>query len=257
MTTIPDNTVRTLHYTDPQSGQNQTCTDPCPLLTDPTIPYQDFLFDGDVDITGFVLTLSQWNGAGPGLHLLQLLSSGAFASAIASDNGQSCFAPSASNATFTGDWKVKDAFTSIPGTTQEVLVSTVSVGTPASKGPTFTWMPYVSASGEYNINLMVPGCTNFQDCDLRTSVQVTVFPGDDLSPVVTTVSQQNTQDAQTLIYSGPIVPTSDSFSMTITMALSPNPVRMMKIQIGDSSSAGDDIRTWQVLSYVVEFMVAA
>jgi hypothetical protein len=44
-------------------------------------------------------------------------------------------------------------------------------------GPTFTWMPYVSASGQYDINLLVPGCEEFQDCDLRTSVDVTVFPG--------------------------------------------------------------------------------
>ncbi|KAJ3547650.1 hypothetical protein NM688_g5377 [Phlebia brevispora] len=174
VTTIPDNTVRELHYTDPHTGQNATCTDPCPLLADPTIPYQDFLFDNAANVTGFQLTLEQWNGDGPGLHLLQLLSTGAFASAITSDNGQSCFAPNPSNTTQTGNWTEKDADTDIPGTTQDVLVSTVAVG-------------------------------------------------DGLPPSVTTVSQQNTDDATTLIYSGPVVPSSDSFSMTVTMALADQP----------------------------------
>ncbi|KAF7793786.1 hypothetical protein EIP86_004907 [Pleurotus ostreatoroseus] len=223
VTTIPDNTVRQLHFTDPQTGENNTCTDPCPLLTDSSIPYQDFLFDDSLDITGFQLTLSEWNGAGPGLHLLQLLSTGAFASSISSDNGQSCFAPGPSTTAQTGDWAAKVADTSIAATTQEVLVSTVAVGTPASQGPTFTWMPYVSASGDYNVSMLVPGCTNFQDCALRTSVTVTVFPGDDQSPTVTTVSQQNTADETVLVYSGPVVPSSENFTMTVVMALADNP----------------------------------
>lgn len=114
--------------------------------------------------------------------------------------------------------------TSIAGTTQSVLVSTVAVGTPASQGPTFTWMPYVSASGDYNVSMLVPGCTDFGDCDLRTSVTVTVFPGDAQSPIVTTVPQTNTGDVTLPLYSGPIVPSSDGFTMTIVMALADTPV---------------------------------
>ncbi|KAI0645397.1 cortical protein marker for cell polarity-domain-containing protein [Trametes meyenii] len=222
--TIPDNAVRQLHYLDPADNQNKTCTDPCPLLTDSTVPYQDFLFDSDLDITGFQLTLSEWQGSGPGLHILQLLSDGAFASSIDSLNGQSCFAPSASSTQRTGDWEEKDADTSIAGTTQKVLVSTVNVGTSAASGPSFTWMPYVSASGQYDVNLLVPGCTNFQDCALRTSVKVTVFPGGGQQPWVTTISQQNTADNATLIYRGPIVPTSPAFQTTVTLTLADDPV---------------------------------
>ncbi|KAH9855213.1 cortical protein marker for cell polarity-domain-containing protein [Lenzites betulinus] len=222
--TIPDNAVQQLHYFDPTSNQNKTCTDSCPLLTDPTVSYQDFLFDSDLDITGFQLTLSQWQGAGPGLHLLQLLSSGAFASAVDSQNGQSCFAPGPSTTQRTGDWTEKDADTSIPGTTEAVLVSSVDVGTSAANGPTFTWMPYVSASGDYEIDLLVPGCTNFQDCPLRTSVKVTVFPGGGQQPWVTTVSQQNTADESTVIYRGPIVPTSPTFQTTVSLTLADSPV---------------------------------
>jgi len=84
-------------------------------------------------------------------------------------------------------------------------------------------MPYVSASGQYDINLLVPGCDEFQDCDLRTSVDVTVFPGGDQQPWVTTVSQRNTQDTVTNIYSGVVVPSSPSFVATVTMSLAKNP----------------------------------
>ncbi|EIN11377.1 hypothetical protein PUNSTDRAFT_63207 [Punctularia strigosozonata HHB-11173 SS5] len=225
VTTIPDNTVQTLKFLDPTTGQNTTCSDPCPLSTDSSLLYQDFLFaSAPLNITGVQVTLSNWTGAGPGLHIFQLLSSGAFASALADENSVSCFAPNPSNTTQTGDWTEKQANTGIPGTVQSVLVSDVNVGTSASTGPSFTWMPYVSASGDYNINFLVPGCTEFQDCNARTSVKVTVFPGGDQQPWVTTVDQTNTDDASTLIYSGPIVPSSTDFVVTVTMTLADQPV---------------------------------
>ena len=155
---------------------------------------------------------------------MQLLSSGAFASSIDANNGQSCFAPAPSNSSETGQWTAKVANTNIAGTVQTVLVSTVSVGTAALSGPTFTWLPYVSASGDYDVYFLVPGCTNIQDCALRTSVQVTLFPGAGSAPFVTNISQQNEEDATTLIYSGPIIPTSPNFATTISMRLADNPV---------------------------------
>lgn len=209
---------------DPSTGANQTCSNPCPLLTDPNVPYQDFLFDTAHDITGFQLTLSQWTGAGSGLHLLQLLSSGAFASSVDGDNTESCFAPNPSSTQRTGPWSAVNVTTSISGTTQEILTSSVDVGTPPGSGPTFTWMPYVSASGNYTVNMLVPGCTDLQDCALRTNVGVTVFPGGGQSPFTSTVSQQNQQDAVVTIYSGAVLPSSSSFTMTVTMALADPPV---------------------------------
>ena len=223
VTSIPDNAVQQLRYVDPTTGANETCTTNCPLSTSSSIPYQDFTFDNPVNLTGVQVTLSQWIGAGPGLHLFQLLSSGAFASAVSGQNGLSCFAPVPSNTTFTGTWTEVDANTNIPATTQSTLVSTVNVGTSPANGPSFTWMPYVSASGQYTVNLLVPGCAAFQDCALRTSVQVSVFPGGGQAPTETVVSQQNQDDAVQQIYSGPIVPSSPDFVTTITMKLANNP----------------------------------
>lgn len=223
VTSIPDNAVQELHYVDPTTNQSETCTTNCPLSTNSAIPYQDFTFNNPVNLTGVQVTLSEWTGAGPGLHLLQLLSSGAFASAVGSQNGLSCFAPVPSNTSFTGTWTELDANTNIPATTQSILISTVNVGTSPANGPSFTWMPYVSASGQYTVNLLVPGCTAFQDCALRTSVQVSVFPGGGQAPTETVVSQQNQDDAVQQIYSGPIVPSSPDFVTTITMKLANNP----------------------------------
>ena len=157
------------------------------------------MFGQDVQLTGFELTLSEWTGASPGLHILQLLSSGAFVSAVAAQNNISCFAPNPSNVTLVGEWTEKEVTTDIAGTIQDVLTASVDVGTSASNGPSITWMPYVSASGNYDINLLIPGCTEFQDCDSRTSVKVTVFPGGNLDPQVTIVSQQVQQDTSQLI----------------------------------------------------------
>ncbi|KAF9451250.1 hypothetical protein P691DRAFT_787446 [Macrolepiota fuliginosa MF-IS2] len=223
ITTIPDNQVRTLSYIDPATGQNQTCTDPCPLSTDSSLLYQDFLFDSIVPITGVQIKLSGFTGRSPGLHILQLLSSGAFASSVKDDNAKSCFAPSSSNITRTGDWVAKVANTDIAGTTQTVLVSDVDVGTSPASGPSFTWIPYVSAAGNYDVSLLIPGCNNLQDCDSRTSVQVTIFPGDGLPPSVSTISQRNNGDATVPLYSGPIVPSGPDFVTTITMTLADQP----------------------------------
>ncbi|KIK41515.1 hypothetical protein CY34DRAFT_85274 [Suillus luteus UH-Slu-Lm8-n1] len=221
VTSIPDNTVQTLSYVNPSTGQNMTCSTTCPLSTDSSILYQDFIFTAPVTLTGMQITLSGWTGEAPGLHMLQLLSSGAFASS--SGNLKSCFSPNPSNTTSTGSWITKNAVTDIPATLQTVQVSTVAVGTSQSQAPTFTWQPYVSASGQYDVYLVIPGCADFQDCPLRTSVQVTVFPGGGSQPWVSSVSQQVQSDTTTLVYSGPIVPSSTDFVTTVSMTLANNP----------------------------------
>jgi len=207
-----------LHYRDSATGQTLSCSDPCPLSTDPSLLYQDFLFGSPLSITGVQIKLSDFTGT-PGLHLLQLLSSGAFASAVDSNNDISCFAPTASNTTRIGSWAAKVANTNIPGTVQTVLVADVNVGT-SSSSPSLTWFPYVSAAGNYDVNLLIPGCTNLQDCALRTTVKLTVFPGENLQPWESTISQQNTEDATVLVYSGPISFSSSNFTVSITMTIS-------------------------------------
>lgn len=223
LTTIPDNKVVTLTYTDPTTKESKTCTDSCPLVASSTALYQDFLFNASQQITGFQLRLTGWSGSGPGLHVLQLLSIGAFANAVQSLNSVSCYAPAASEVSTTGTWTSAETITTIPGTTQNVLVATVPINSSASAGPTLTWSPYVSASGQYEVYFMIPGCTNLQDCSARTSVQVTVNPGGGVSPVVTNVSERVSDDTQTLIYRGPVIPAAPDYRVSVSLQMSSSP----------------------------------
>lgn len=155
--------------------------------------------------------------------MLQLLSIGAFANAIEGQNVASCYSPSSSGVTLSGTWNTEETSTSIPGTTQNVLVANTPVGGSAANAPSLTWYPYVSASGLYEVYLMIPGCTNLQDCSARTSVKVTVFPGNGVAPWVTTVSERVSDDTQALVYSGPVVPTTPDYRATVSLQLADNP----------------------------------
>lgn len=75
--TIPNNEPLELAFVDPVTGANETCTNPCPLATNASVPFQDFLFAGGLrSLSGFQLTLLEWTGDGPGLHILEVLSAG-------------------------------------------------------------------------------------------------------------------------------------------------------------------------------------
>ncbi|CUA66690.1 Polarized growth protein rax2 [Rhizoctonia solani] len=223
LTTIPDNNVLELSYNDPATNQTRTCTDSCPLAPSSTALYQDFLFTTSQQITGFQLRLTKWSGSGPGLHILQLLSNGAFANALESLNSESCYAPGASGSSTSGTWTTTEAATTIAGTTQSVLVASVPVGTSSANSPSITWTPYVSASGEYEVYMIIPGCTLLQDCDARTSVKVTVSPGNGIAPAVTTVSERVSDDTQALIYRGQVIPTTPDYRSTVTLQLADSP----------------------------------
>lgn len=92
------------------------------------------------------------------------------------------------------------------------------------KSPSITWMPYVSAPGTYDINLLIPGCLDLQDCPSRTSVKVTVFPGVGLQPATTVVRQDVQTDTTAGIYRGPVIPSLPNLTISIQMELADSPV---------------------------------
>ena len=144
---------------------------------------------------------------------------GAFASATTSENGASCYAPGASSVQTTGSWTQKNVCTEIPATTQDVLVVNVAAGSTFS----VTWNVYISASGQYDVYIWVPGCDLMQDCDARTTVDITITPGGSLSPVTKTISQQVNNDTRTLVYTGPIIPPTPDFIIPVKMQLASSP----------------------------------
>lgn len=228
MVTIPDNTQRTLIYTDPATGSNATCSDSCPLSTNSSIAAQDFLFsEGMESITGFQVYLEGWIGDGAGLSRLQLLSSGGTASAVSGDNYPVCQSDSgstsaSSNVEKTGQWTDRQVDTSISGTVQSVSVASVPNG--SGDRPSTTWYPYIASSGNYSIFLNIPGCQRMGDCDSRTSVDVGVFPYAGSLGYTSNIAQTVDADTRELIYSGYMQASKQgSFQSTVRLALAANP----------------------------------
>lgn len=245
---IPDDTQLSLTYVDPITGSNATCTLDCPLSTDSSVQAQDFLFtDGARDLTGFQVYLEGWTGEGPGLHRLQLLSSGSYASAVASDNMAVCNVEGGaetSDVQSTGSWESSTTATGIPGTIQQVLVSSVS--TSSSDRPSVTWYPYVASSGYYDVNILIPGCQNMGDCDSRTTVDMEVFPFYQSLGWTSTISQAVNQDTTQRIYSGFIqASTPGSFQPTVDLALAAEP-----------TESGNG-KNWQVVAGSIQLVLTS
>ncbi|KDE04470.1 hypothetical protein MVLG_05118 [Microbotryum lychnidis-dioicae p1A1 Lamole] len=235
---IPNDKVLTLTYaSDPRNASSalRTCSTNCPLAHDADVPYQDFLFPVGTDLTGFQLNLLEFYGPGAGLHLLQLLSDGSFAYAVESQNTVTCTsglgASQESTVSMTGVWnETKLVSSEIAGTTSDVLVSVISAGTKKHQSPTITWRPYVAQTGKYSIYLDTPGCQAQGNCAQRLSAvgvyvspfgfNVTANTNYTDSVIKTEVDQTNPQDAQVLIYRGPLLANAlSNTSLEVTICL--------------------------------------
>jgi hypothetical protein len=211
---LPDSTPLTLTYsTDPTNPNSPTatCSDACPLAHDENVPFQDFLFSGPQTLSGFQLVVTEFYGEAAGLHLLQLLSSGAFAYASPDLNQGSCTSGlgaqgGVSTSTTQGSWTSRSVpLISVPGAEDTVLASTQS-------GATVSWSPFIAASGQYEVSLFTPGCatTNTVTCGERTTVTVTVQPGGQS----TTINQNSNTDLTTTVFSGLLAAGTD---VTVTL----------------------------------------
>lgn len=239
--------MKLTYATDPAdpSSPLATCSDNCPLAHDPSVPYQDFLFPEGTTLAGFQLNVLHWYGASGGLHLLQLLSEGSYAYAVADDNVAPCSAGLGAMGKSTvqtqGAWRQANVTTSIAGTTQDVLVADVQGGTNPSAAPSVTWSPAITQDGSYEVYFVTPGCTAAGTCAKRTSVQVTATPKGG-SASETTVDQTNQEDRSTLIYNGTLSAVEDS--MTVTMTLAP----------GGAPDAG---RSYQLVADYINLVAAS
>ncbi|WVQ80663.1 hypothetical protein IAT38_002768 [Cryptococcus sp. DSM 104549] len=223
-TMLPSYTELNMTYTDPVTGQNGTCTSHCPLYNDSSVSGMDFVFtEGTVNLTGFEMQLKGWIGDGAGLSSVSLLTDGAYISA-ASSNDPTCSSGNNGSVQTVGSWKSK----TVAGdeATNTYLTSSVSVNSPSSQQVTF--YPYVSAAGNYDIYVFIPGCRNAGDCNSRTSVDIEVFPFSGGLGWTSTISEQVDYDTKTLVYSGPVGATTDAFSPTISLALASDPAAVAR-----------------------------
>lgn len=243
--TIPDNNVRTLTYTDPETLLSTTCTESCPLTLATDITAQDFLFSSDLDITGFQVYLEGWLGDGAGLSVLQLLSAGASGtSSVAEENSAVCTGAGVNGTTTvqttgSSQWTSTEVETSISGTIRRVLTTSIQQST--SDRPSITYYPYISTTGYYALYLTTPGCAGLPPCDERTrNVQVEVFPSRGALPIVTEIDQTNTADQRVPIYEGYTERSSSAFGMTVRLALN------------DQPQGGDGASQWTLIASEVD-----
>lgn len=222
---IPGSVVQTFTYlsdpTDPDSPTT-TCDWECPLSNDSSVLYEDFLFQSGTNITGFQIDLDGYYGNGAGLHQLTLLSTGgvAFASNTNStDNACTSGVGKASSSTSSqsGDWESVSVSSGVSGVNATALVASVSTGTSQNDSPSVTFNPSIVSDTTYDVFLVTPGCSGMDDCDARTSVEVSTKSGDGNTDTAT-VSQTNEDQESSLVYSGKL--TSDA-SFTLRLADDP------------------------------------
>ncbi len=234
---IPDNTVLDLLYLDPTTGQNATCRESCPLAPASVVPYQDFLIadtpnnnaaGGSASITGFQFNVLGHTGAGAGLHILELLSSGAWAYANNAGNRGACNSPEAgvsgtnSRARVQGAW-APATYSSSAETRESFLAltdSSANIRARASDAVTFDVS--VPITGDYSVYLQVPGCEQTNTCGQRTDVQVTVFGAPGSSGQSTIVSQAVQQTTSVLVYEGQVQSSTANFMPSVVVSLPPN-----------------------------------
>ncbi|ODO05338.1 hypothetical protein L198_02031 [Cryptococcus wingfieldii CBS 7118] len=225
LTMLPWYADLNMTYTDPITGEVNTCTTHCPLYNSSSTSAQDFIFtEGTQNLTGFEMQLKGWLGDGAGLSSVSLLTDGAYISAASSsDDTVTCSSGSNNNGSIqtTGDWESRTIATD--SATNSYLEARNSVANPTY--PSVTFYPYVSSAGNYDIYIFIPGCLNAGDCNSRTSVDIEVFPFSGGMGWTSTISEQVDYDTKTLVYSGTVGASTDDFTPTVSLALSSSPAR--------------------------------
>ena len=250
--TIPNNEPLELSYVDPPTGANETCTSSCPLAINASVPFQDYLFAGGPrSLSGFQLTLLEWTGDGPGLHLLELLSAGASSSSACAlptsasltglllicypgsyaplpanqDNSTACASLPQTGATvLNGSWSELSVPSALGGISSAALRATVPVASFSAEDlPSARFYPYVTGTGNYSVGLVIPGCLAVNDCDSRSSLDVQFVPYLGSGVYRQTIAPVR-YERRFELYSGAVQATSAAFSPVVTVGMSASPV---------------------------------
>ena len=126
---------------------------------------------------------------------------------------------SSSSATTTGNWTEVYSYQ----TYQNFLIANFPSTELSSTTTSATYSPYIPSQGNYNVYVTTPGCVGTSNCNQRTQValDITMNPGNTTTLII---DQRNTADNRSLIYSGPISPTSSSFQPKVVLHIAPNAI---------------------------------
>ncbi|GAB1215656.1 hypothetical protein ATERTT37_004848 [Aspergillus terreus] len=209
---LPDNGIMNLTYTDPDTGDDVYCDSSCPLSDSTDELYRDFKFVNTVGMSGFMLEVLGWYGAGAGLNGIQLYDNETVAYAINDFNEPTCAGiEEPSKSSNTGSWTTTDTDES----QSEYLTANVTDSTATDTSVVF--MPDVKRSGRYSILLWTPGCSQDGTCDSRGVVNVTATVSSNSDPVEKRIYQTNLYEKFDVIYTGHVDASDESFRPRVTL----------------------------------------
>ncbi|RMD41656.1 hypothetical protein DV735_g3501, partial [Chaetothyriales sp. CBS 134920] len=214
-TAFPINGIMNFTYTDPDTGDEQSCSAECPLAQTTSTGYQDFYFVNTVGMNSFRIDISDWYGDGAGLAGIELFQDDIFAYAIEAFNQPTCASETVSSVSTTGNWYT------VPSRSSVADYLTVVVGPTTVDTDQIVFEPNVSEKGNYSVIVYTPGCIQDSSCSARGSVNVTVsVSSEGAEPSTTLVSQTNNFDKYDQVYQGHVDPVSSSFRPQVTIAAS-------------------------------------
>jgi len=226
-TALPINGIMNFTYIDPETGQNASCTNQCPLSHNKSVLFQDFHFVNEIGMNEFRIDISEWYGAGGGLNGIELFGDDIFAYAINDFNEPTCAGIKfPSQATATGPWYVSPSRES---NTEYLSAQLMAPITESSASVVFE--PDIKESGYYAVNLYTPGCLQDNSCTTRGQIRITGKMTADPTksqPIEVDLYQTNNFDKYDQIYLGYIDASSDSFRPAVTMTpLAGQPLNVM------------------------------
>lgn len=226
-----------LIYSDTSTGLNATCTTTCPLSHNPTIPYQDFIFadadsspTGTVDVSSFTISVDSWMGAGPGLHLLQLLGPGASAHANRGYNRARCESnqPGAGSftaaVTTTGGWR-HHAYSTGANTTEGYL----SLARSATSQGTIAFSIDVLVDGNYTFYAILPGCNDSGTCGNGGAMSARINFNSSVPAVTANIPAPGSEEESVLLYDGPVAAPTGTWQPSVTMSVDLSPQKAQVI----------------------------
>ncbi|KAK0535657.1 hypothetical protein OC842_002241 [Tilletia horrida] len=239
---LPDNQVLELVYKNPATGANVTCSDDCILSHREGLVYQDFLISpaqgGSKVLTGIQLRVNSFYGEGAGLHILELLSDGAWTWANNALNRGRCSSPvegvngTRSITSHNGNWDFTSVTRSL-GPQQPILEFTDSyanLDTDVQNNVNVVFNVDIPVDGNYTGYMSIPGCLSDGSCPRRTLALATVYPTPDRSVSFQTyVNQTVEQDSTVQIFDGQIIGTqaaaiegASTFLPQVVLSIAPN-----------------------------------
>ncbi|RMZ89187.1 hypothetical protein DV736_g3586, partial [Chaetothyriales sp. CBS 134916] len=215
LTAFPINGIMNFTYTDPDTGDQQSCSAQCPLAQTTSTGHQDFYFVNTVGMNSFRIDISDWYGDGAGLAGIELFQDDIFAYAIEAFNQPTCTSQTVSSVSTTGSWYT------VPSRSSVADYLTVVVGPTTVDTDKIVFEPNVSEKGNYTVIIYTPGCIQDSSCSARGSVNVTVsLTADAEQPFTTLISQTNNFDKYDQVYEGHFDPVSSSFRPQVTITAS-------------------------------------